>query len=245
MWDGTAWTPLGTGVDGPTYSLANDANGNLFVGGQFTTAGSVAANNLALWNGAGWSTPGQSTAGGNGLNGSVSTLLVDSSGAVTIGGNFTVAGNIHANHLASWNGRAWSPIGTTANDAIFSVNALANDAKGNLYAGGDFSLIGGVSTNAVAKWNGRGWSDLGGGIGPLDLSRPAVYALAIDGAGNIYVAGSFMQAGSVQANNIAKWDGNTWNPLGIGTDGTVLALAVDKRDTLYVGGQFTTAGGVA
>jgi hypothetical protein len=69
-----------------------------------------------------------------------------------------------------------------------------------------------------------------------------VKALIADISGNLYVGGSFSVAGGAIANNIAKWDGNTWSALGSGTNGTVNALVFDDSGSLYVGGSFTTAG---
>ncbi len=69
-----------------------------------------------------------------------------------------------------------------------------------------------------------------------------VYALAIDGEGNVYVGGSFTVAGNQSANYIAKWDGSDWDSLGSGMNGTVFTIAIDG-DNIYAGGLFTQAGG--
>ena len=53
--NGTAqtWSALGSGMDGyDVYALAVDASGNLYAGGNFTTAGGVSANRIAKWDGA-------------------------------------------------------------------------------------------------------------------------------------------------------------------------------------------------
>jgi hypothetical protein len=72
-----------------------------------------------------------------------------------------------------------------------------------------------------------------------------VFALAVSGS-NVYAGGEFIQAGGMDAFNIAMWDGTTWSPLGTGlangTDTRVFALAVSGSN-LYAGGQFTQAGG--
>src|SRR5262245_47135843 len=80
-----------------------------------------------------------------------------------------------------------------------------------------------------------------------------VYASAVfdDGLGGgaaLYIAGNFAIAGGVQANHIARFDGNGWSPLGIGIDGIVSALAVfddgqGGGPALYAGGDFEIAGG--
>ena len=46
------------GVDGIVNALAFDASGNLYAGGDFTTAGGVSANSIAKWDGSSWSALG-------------------------------------------------------------------------------------------------------------------------------------------------------------------------------------------
>ena len=72
-----------------------------------------------------------------------------------------------------------------------------------------------------------------------------VYALAVDGSGNLYAGGDFTNAGGASANRIAKWNGFSWSALGSGVDDVVEALAVDGSGDVYAGGRFATAGGVA
>ncbi|HVR36845.1 MAG TPA: Ig-like domain-containing protein, partial [Methylomirabilota bacterium] len=60
---------------------------------------------------------------------------------------------------------------------------------------------------------------------------------------DLYVGGSFSQAGGVNAANVARWDGTQWWPLGDGlSGGSVRALAIFEGQ-LIAGGTFTTAGG--
>ncbi len=108
---------------------------------------------------------------GLGVNGDVNALVVDASGALYVGGNFTAAGAVAANNVAKWDGSAWSALGTGLNGV---VRALALDGGGNLYAGGQFT-----SPAYVAKWSGTAWTALGSGM------NSDVYALAFDGT-NLY-----------------------------------------------------------
>jgi hypothetical protein len=73
--------------------------------------------------------------------------------------------------------------------------------------------------------------------------QATVRALAIDSRGHIYVGGSFISAGGISANRIAKWGGVSWSALGTGLNSTVRALLIGNDDVVYVGGDFTTAGG--
>lgn len=81
-------------------------------------------------------------------------------------------------------------------------------------------------------------------LGAIPGTDGTVFALAVDGTGNLYVGGDFAVAGEAAANNVAKWNGSTWSALGAGTNNNVTALAVIGTD-LYAGGTFTTAGGVS
>ncbi len=57
----------------------------------------------------------------------------------------------------------------------------------------------------------------------------------------LYVGGRFEKAGGLVVNNVARWDGSQWHPLGSGVHGVVYALAVDGS-SVYVGGKFDSAG---
>ncbi|MBN2104631.1 VCBS repeat-containing protein [bacterium] len=60
----------------------------------------------------------------------------------------------------------------------------------------------------------------------------------------IYIVGSFTQAGTVQAEYLARWDGHAWSPVGNANfDGAVKAVAL-QGDHVYVGGEFTTVNGM-
>jgi hypothetical protein len=57
MYDGSNWTPLGTGLNAYCRAI-HEYNGDIIAGGYFTTAGGVPANKIAKWNGATWSAMG-------------------------------------------------------------------------------------------------------------------------------------------------------------------------------------------
>jgi hypothetical protein len=72
-----------------------------------------------------------------------------------------------------------------------------------------------------------------------------VRALAVSGA-NVYAGGYFTNAGGINANYIARWDGNSWNALGSGMSPNSLVMALAMSGTnLYAGGVFTNAGGIS
>ena len=105
-----------------------------------------------------------------------------------------------------------------------------------------FHTAGGVSANYIARWDGAAWHSLGEGLADEAWEQPIVWALAVDGQGNLFAGGEFTKAGGVGANNIARWDGVIWHPLGEGlsegADCSVRTLAVDMEGALYAGGEF-------
>ncbi|AXA36847.1 hypothetical protein BRCON_2070 [Candidatus Sumerlaea chitinivorans] len=83
---------------------------------------------------------------------------------------------------------------------------------------------------------------------PLAGANNSVFAAVYDSAGNLYIGGMFTAVGPITANRIAKWNGSTWSPLGIGLPqggSYVSAMAIDQAGNLYVGGDFSNAGGVS
>jgi hypothetical protein len=245
-WDGTSWSPLGSGVSSLVYALAvyDDGGGPaLYAGGLFHWAGGVAVSNIARWDGASWS------ALGSGMNHRVHTLAVFDDGAgpaLYAGGYFTAAGGVAASSIAKWDGTSWSSLGSGLKGGPFgtTVSALAvlDDGGGPaLYAGGDFTLAGGAAANRIAEWDGASWSPLGSGMDG-DVSALAVFD---DGGGPaLYAGGGFSTAGGAAAGHSAKWDGSSWSPLGSGMTGSVLALTVfddDGGPILYAGGDFGSA----
>jgi hypothetical protein len=61
-WNGIAWSPLGSGLDDPVWTVAVSGS-DLYVGGDFTTAGGAPANYIAKWNGSTWSAVGAGAVG--------------------------------------------------------------------------------------------------------------------------------------------------------------------------------------
>jgi len=240
------WSALDNGLTGGgTYnrvsSIVIDSTNNVYVAGQFTTAGTVSANNIAKWN----SNTRTWSALGSGITGSIASIAIDSLNNVYTVGQFTSAGGVSAKNIAKWNPNTstWSALGSGLNN---DVESIAIDSLNNVYVAGYFTSAGGVPVNYIAKWNPNTsiWSALGSGLGPSGID---IYSIAIDSVDNVYVGGQFTSAGGISVNNIAKWNSNTnvWSALTSGINFYVISIAIDSVDNVYVGGQFTTAGGVS
>jgi hypothetical protein len=139
-------------VNYTVIALAVDATGNLYAGGWFTTAGGVSANFVAKWDGTAWSALGSGMGGGIVSGPWVKALALDAAGNLYAGGYFTTAGGVSANHIAKWDGTAWSALGSGVSGSYTLVQALAVDGAGNLYAGGGFTTAGTHASAQVARW---------------------------------------------------------------------------------------------
>jgi trimeric autotransporter adhesin len=236
-WNGSNWSALGNGLNSAVFALAVDGSGNLYAGGWLTqicgnaacNSGNSAASYIAMWNGSGWS------ALGSGVDNGVDALAAYGSD-LYVGGGFTTAGGASARSIAEWNGSTWSALGYGLDLDVFG---LTLDGSGNLYAGGAFTLkcsnaacSSGTAANRVAEWNGSSWI----GIGSASMNGD-VYALKINGSGNLIVGGDFSYGG---IHYVAKYNGS-WSNMS-SMDWDVLGLAIDGAGNLYAGGYFATAG---
>jgi hypothetical protein len=239
-WNGSTWRPLGTGLSGfggLALAVLDDGRGPaLYVGGNFPTAGGVAANGIARWNGERWS------ALGTGLGNAVFALAAFDDGggpALLAGGLFASAGGVPVSNVAKWDGSAWSDVAGGTNGAVQALAVFDDGSGAALHAAGIFSAAGGAPAANVARWDGASWSALGTGIGGPGST---VQALTVfdDGSGPaLHVGGFFASAGGAPASNVAKWNGAEWSALGTGTGSSVFALAGfdDHAGTaLYAGG---------
>lgn len=239
FFDGARWSRLHLPNDEVADTALSGAvvyQGDLFVGGRFTTLGGVACNNIARWDGTAW----HALRGGTeGNTGEVSALTVYQDRLIA-GGDFSRAGGVPLWRVGAWDGGQWTAVGFGVLGAVYS---LAVDG-GDLVAGGWFDHAEGQRARSVARWNGTRWLEVGGGIGRDDYSSP-VYALLSTGNG-LWVGGSFEQAGGTAVQNLARWDGAQWEPAGNQFNFNpwgYIRIVHEHRGTLFVGGAFGTAGG--
>jgi RHS repeat-associated protein len=250
-WDGTAWSPVGGGIDvqntgGAAFAVYDDGAGPaLYAGGSFTAAGGIGVHQLARWKGKGWSAVGPAATG---ADAGIATLAVFDDGtgpALYAGGDFTTAAGLGTSHAARWDGVQWSQLGAGTDARISSLTVLPNSPAAALVAGGDFTHAGGLGANRAASWSGAGsptWSALGGGAAASVRAVAALDAFA-SGTTVLYAGGDFTSP----APHVASWNGTSWSGLGSGVDGTVRAIVAfqpaGQARSLYVAGDFQNAGG--
>lgn len=201
MWDGTAWSAVGTGVangtDGPVYALAefDDGTGNaLYVGGDFGVNGfpiTPFIRDVARWDGNAWSSLGQ------GLN-SVTTVRamtvfdIGQGPVLFVGGDATSSA---PTYLESWDGASWSPIGASISGSNIR-DLVVHDA------GNGPRLFAAHSPSNVSEFDGQVWNVVGTGVSPGFITDLASGDL---GAGQaLYGIGS-TPSPMGQINLLAQW----------------------------------------
>ena len=247
------WTALGSGVNGDINAIAVSGN-YIYVGGSFSTAGGVSANNIARWNTSTNSWSALTVGVNNGVNGTVYALAVDEGyHYVYVGGSFSTAGGVSVSNIAGWldddveDIHSWNALGSGVNNTVFAL-AIDNTPDYNyLYVGGALTSAGGISVNHLACYdagNSGPWSDFfSPGV------NGTVYSIVVSGS-NVYVGGNFTTAGGITTNCIARCDISSvddivWNSLGSGMSGTDKSVYAIKTSssTIYAGGVFDHAGG--
>lgn len=95
-----------------------------------------------------------------------------------------------------------------------------------------------------------GFTNVSGGVQGWNVNIPGLVSASVVhdfGAGpRLFVGGTFSFAGGTPANNIAAWDGTSWETLGLGVSGAVFALTIfddGNGPQLYVAGDHASAGG--
>ncbi|MBK9048302.1 MAG: T9SS type A sorting domain-containing protein [Bacteroidetes bacterium] len=119
-------------------------NGNLVIGGMFSSVNGTAATNIALLTGTNWSSLGS---GLTGSQGRVSTLSMYHN-KLYAGGGFTESGGTVLNNIAEWNGFNWSDVsGGLPDGTVLCLKPFL----GSLICGGFFTIPPSGVNNYLAK----------------------------------------------------------------------------------------------
>lgn len=243
-WDGTTFVAMGAtpGTSGGSSvnALAIASNGDVWVGGNFTSAGGATADGLARWNVAtnSWTRFTNGTPGDQ-----IYALAIDNSGNVYGGGSFlNWDGVANEDYIWKYNGSVFSALGTGMGSV---VRAITVHPDGKVYVGGVFTTGDGVTLNGLGYWNGTTFVAMGATAG-VSGSSATVLAIVVLRNGNLAIGGDFTSAGGSSGfNYVAGWNGSTFTLLSTGMDAAVYSLAELANGTVAAGGFFTTAGGLA
>jgi flagellar hook capping protein FlgD len=226
-WDGAQWAGMnmpGAYYTGPGASGAVEVvavhQGKLYVAGHMLADHGALSDHIMSWNGTSWSGLRY------GVNGVVYALL-SSGNDLYVGGEFISAGAVPMNRMARWDGTNWNALGSGLDWAPVAIVEYGGEI---VACGAAYSIGGNIA--AISAWNGTTWHQLGQSLGYSEVNDLEVWN------GILVAAGRFTLAGG---SNLAWLDGDTWRPLGGGTDDGVNALAV-AGSRLYVLGGFYHVG---
>jgi trimeric autotransporter adhesin len=229
-------------VNGIVYCVIPDGSGGWYIGGNFTTVGTISRNSIAhikndktvdaAWN------PNPDTYA------TIRTLTLSGS-TLYVGGRFANIGSSARNNIAALDaatGQAtqWNP---DANDQVDAI-AVSRTA---VYIGGFFTQIGDSTVTMTGDSARTYLAALDSATGAVKAWNPRasgyVYSLAVSGS-KLYAGGSFTTLDSSYTRNyLAALDTGTaiptsWNPEPNGSVNTLLF----SGSTLYIGGGFTSIG---
>jgi len=191
------WDTMGTGLQGGyAYAFAEAPNGDIYIGGDFTSAGGVAnTSKIARWSKRNqtWESVLSGTTDNN-----ILTLCFGPKGELYVGGRFTNLAGSGIALLAYITDLDTTPtihvFGDPVGDYIYSVDI---DANGTVYVGGMFNKIGGQTINNAAYYNGT-WNDMG------FTANDAVFKIKCGYFGNKVIIGGNMPLRIPP--NIVCWD---------------------------------------
>jgi len=210
--DELAWIQPGYPVNSNAQDLLHGVNGNVnaividnggsqyYVAGSFSqTTNGVNASNIACYLSgfAGWLW----TDVNGGVNGTINAM-VKHNNKLYVGGDFTMANGIVANHVAAYDliTGQWQNVGSL-NGSVKCFEVYNNE----LYAGGNF-------TNFVAKLNGTNWINFTNGY----LYGAGVRALKTIN-NQLYIGGNFELPTGSLCRHVAAYDGQQILNSGFGT----------------------------
>jgi len=199
-----------------------------------------------------------------GINGRVSTVVVQPDGKLLIGGIFTSVRGLLRTNVARLNADGSGD--PTFNPSVKSdeVSSLALQSDGKVLVGGYFSTYVYDPTNGaeyvayshvLTRLNGNGTRDAGfeESTGAVGETNTFVYAVAVQPDGKILVGGYFSEFKGTNRHEIARLNSNgsldaSFNPgAGVGSSagypGRVNSIVVQSDGKVLIGGYFFTFDG--
>jgi len=205
----------GLGANAIVWSLCVQTNGQIIIGGQFTSYNGTNVNEVARLNADG-SLDNTFLAGSN--DGIVNAVAVDALGRVLIGGTFNYVAGVNSGGIARLNALdgsldssfnpgigTYDPITGTADQ----VDAIAIQPNGQILIGGSLTAYDLVSYNGILRLNQDATIDTSfdPGIGTYNSYTgvsDTIYAITLQPDGNILIGGDFQQFNQTRRVGIAR-----------------------------------------
>lgn len=211
-WSLGTWLPVGV-TDGQVSAMVVASNGDLLVGGVFSTVNGTPCASIARWNGTSWSSVG---AGVSGTTPYIDEMVFLPNGDLVVAGSFTVAGSVAVPGLARWDGSSWAAIGSGY--AGYWTLAMAVAPNGDLLCAGRYT--------PVSRWDGVAWTTLG---------NPAMFGLGFAEAIAVLPDGDVVVGAAYTQDPVMRWDGVAWAPVVAATSAYPRSLTQLPNGDLFVG----------
>ncbi len=228
----------GTGANGAIKTLALQADGNILIGGDFTSYDGTARGHIARIE-----TDGDVDATfnpGSGADGTVNSIILQSTGKIIAAGSFTNYNSTARKFITRINTNgtidATFDPGTGPDGTLSVVRADAND---NLFIGGNFTTYKDAARKGVAKLTPNGDVDANFSN---SVDYRTVRTITVKANNNIFIGGDFVNKVALLGSD------GTPNPdfyPYVAPNGTVLASIEDEEGLITVVGDFTTYDGIS
>jgi len=240
-WNGKSWRPLGAGFAGDAITALFVRDGSLYASGSTLHTNSPTTYFTRRWNGSAWEDVDPT------LDGRISAV-VDFHDTSFATGDFTGSQGVVHPSLAAFDGQAFSPVVTSQRSlGLSGVIHAAGRFHDDLIVVGQFQSAGDVLAGDVARWDGSHWSPLGEGLQNTTGEGFRKQGAVAEFRGDLIVAGNFNSAGAGPISGVARWDGQSWNPLGAGFDqlDSRVTQLLSFNDRLYAVGPIRVNGQLA
>ncbi len=226
--NGTTWLPFAVlNSIGEAYA-GIEYNGELYIGGAFTSVENVPAVSLAHWDGISWCGFSGITSCSWQTPPRVKDIHVVNN-ELYVCGSFDMIAGINANCVGVWNGAIWRPLDICW---YFYASCFAT-VNSTTFVGGNFPYVGPYTSPGIARENNGTLQGVGGGV------QMAVFA-AEQYHNRLYVGGAGLINTGANIGNCGYWNGSNWITDNVGIHaGLIDALYREPlQDVLYAGGDF-------
>ncbi len=232
----------GFGADNDVEAIALQSDGNMVIGGYFTSYVVSRGRVARALSGGGVDATFTNTPGG--ADATVWAVGVQSDGKVLIGGDFANYNGTTVSCLARLNtdGSLDTSFGggSAPNGSVYSILVLSDDS---ILIGGSFTAYGVPTRGRIARLSSSGTLDTSFATGAA--ANYPVRAIARQGDGKILIGGDFSTYDGSNRGHVArlKTDGSLdtgFLAVGSGTSDYVLSIALQSDGKILIGGRFTS-----
>jgi uncharacterized delta-60 repeat protein len=236
----------GDGFNSTVFTVVEQPDGKVLVGGEFVTFGDVTANRLIRLNADG--TPDTGFNIGTGASGIVTSIAVLQDGRILVAGGFQSINGVPRSRVAMlFPDGSIDPSFDPGAGPSANVEKAIPLANGKVLIGGWFTTVSGTSAIRLARLNADGTLDpaFSVGTGPSD----GISDMVLQPDGKLLVSGSFQTVNGSNARGVVRLlsTGAVDNTFSTGSGPTfsnvVTTMALQPDGKIIIGGSFTQFNG--